>query len=141
MPHGKFLWSFDELACACCSRQKSRRLLVPYCVRWQDVVRFMAYKKILATFCHLPEYPTCPNTMSWHCIRRTVELTWPVEPFLQYGSPPWGGPWFLRDWIGRLTRVRPFSSDKGLGEGSTIPKFCSGLPSTLHRIVLPYYVC
>ena len=101
----------------------------------------MAYKKILATFCHLPEYPTCPKAMSWYCIRSTVELTWPVEPFFQYGSPPWGGLWFLGDWIGRLTRVRPFSSDKGLGESSTIPKFCLGLPSALHRTVLPYYDC
>ena len=99
----------------------------------------MAYKKILATFGHLPEYPTCPKAMGWHCIRRTAELTWPVEPFFQHGSPLWGGLWFLGDWVGRLTRVRPFSSDKGLGERGTIPKFCLGLPSALHRTVLPYY--
>ena len=103
--------------------------------------RFMAYKKILATFCHLSEYPTCPKAMSWHCIRHTVELTWLVEPFFQYGPLPWGGLQFLGDWTGRLTRIRPFGSDKGLGESGTIPKFCLGLPSALHRTVLPYYGC
>ena len=36
-------------------------------------------------------------------------------------------------------RVRPFSSDKGSGEGRTIPKFCLGLPGTFHRTVLLYY--
>ena len=70
-----------------------------------------------------------------------MELTWPVEPFFQSGSPPWGGLQFLGDWIRRLTGVCPFSSDKGLGERSTIPKFCLGLPSALHRTVLTYYDC
>ena len=54
---------------------------------------------------------------------------------------PWGGLWLLGDWIGRLMRVRPLSSDKGLGERSTIPKLCLGFPRALHRTVLPYYDC
>ena len=101
----------------------------------------MAHKKILAAFCHLPEYPTCPKAMSWHCIRRTVEVAWPIEPSFQYGSPSWGGLQFLGDWIERPTRVRLFGSDKGLGESGTIPKFCLGLSSALHRTVLTYYDC
>ena len=103
---------------------------------------FMALEEILATFSYLPEYLTCPKAMSWYCIRSTVELTWPVEPFFQYRSPPWGGLQFLGDWIKRPTRVRPFSSDKGLGESGTIPKFCLGLRGTFHRTVLHkvYYV-
>ena len=70
-----------------------------------------------------------------------MELTWPVEPFFKYGSPPWSGLRFLGDWIGRPTRVRLFSSDKGLGESGTIPKFCLGLPCALHCTVLTYYGC
>ena len=70
-----------------------------------------------------------------------MEFTWSIEPFFQYGSLPWGVFWLLGDRIGRLTRVRPFSSDKGLGESSTIAKFCLGLPRALHRTVLPYYDC
>ena len=100
---------------------------------------FMALEEVLATLSYLPKYPTCPKAMGWCCIRRTVKLAWPIELSFQYGSTPWGGLWFLGDWIGRLTRVRPFSSDKGLGESSTIPKFCLGFPSALHRTVLPYY--
>ena len=38
-------------------------------------------------------------------------------------------------------RVRPFSSDKGSGEGRTIPKFCLGLLGAFHRTVLLYYGC
>ena len=102
---------------------------------------FMALEEILATFSYLPEYPTCPKAMGWCCIRRTVKLTWPIEPFFQYGSTPWGGLWFLGDWISRLMRVRPFSSDKGSGEGRTIPKFSLGFPGTFHRTVLLYYGC
>ena len=48
---------------------------------------------------------------------------------------------FLGGGIGRLTRVRPFSSDKGFGESRTIPKFCLGFPGALHRTVLLYYGC
>ena len=99
----------------------------------------MVYKKILATFRYLPEYLTCSKAMRWRGIRRAVNFTRPIEPFFQYGSPPWGGFWFLGDWIGRLTRLRPFSSDKGLGESRTIPKFCLGFPGALHRTVLLYY--
>ena len=99
----------------------------------------MAFEEILATFCYLPEYPTCPKAMGWCCVRSTVELTWPIEPFFQYGSPPWGGLWFLGDWIGRLTRVLSFSSDKGFGESRTIPKFCLGFPGAFHHTVLLYY--
>ena len=70
-----------------------------------------------------------------------MEFTWPIEPFFQYGSPPWGVLWFFGNWIGRHTRVCPFSSDKGFGEGRTIPKFCLGFPGAFHRTVLLYYDC
>ena len=100
---------------------------------------FMALEEILATFSYLPEYPTCPKTMGWCCIRRNVKLTWPIEPSFQYGSTPWGGFRLLWNMIGRPSGVRPFSSDKGSGEGHTIPKFRLGFPGAFHRTVLTYY--
>ena len=56
---------------------------------------FMACEKVLATFCNLPEYPTCSKAMGWCSVRRAVKLTRPVEPSFQYGSTPWGGFGFL----------------------------------------------
>ena len=102
---------------------------------------FIACKKILAAFYNLPEYPTCSKAVSWCRVRSAVKFTWSVEPFFQYGSPPWGVLWSLGDRIGRLTGVRPFSSDKGLGESRTVPKFCLGFPGAFHRTVLLYYDC
>ena len=73
---------------------------------------FMACKKILATFCYLSEYPTCPKAMSWCCIWRTVKLTCPIEPPFHYGSTPGAGFGFLgielvdlRE-FGRLVRTK-----------------------------------
>ena len=56
---------------------------------------FMALEEILTTLSYLPKYPTCSEAMGRRCIRRAVKLTRPVEPFLQYGSTPWGRFWFL----------------------------------------------
>ena len=70
-----------------------------------------------------------------------MEFTWSFEPFFQYGSPPWGVLWSLGDRIGRLTGVCPFSSDKGLGESRTVPKFSLGFPGAFHRTVLLSYDC
>ena len=99
----------------------------------------MACKKILATFCNLPEYPTWSKAMSWCRVRSAVEFTWSIEPFFQHSSLPWGVLWSLGDRIGRLTGVRPFSSEKGLGESRTVPKFSLGFPGAFHRTVLLYY--
>ena len=142
MPHGKFQRSFDELACAYCLRRMSRRLSVLWGRHLLGVLFWgILGEDILAALGHLPEYPTRPKAMGWCCVRSTVEFTWPIEPFFQYGSLPWGLLWFLGNWIGRLTRVHPFSSDKGSGEGRTIPKFCLCLPGAFHRTILLYYGC
>ena len=102
---------------------------------------FMALEEILATLSYLTKYPTCSKAMGQRSVRHAVKLTWPVEPSFQYGPTPWGGLWFLGNWIGRLTRVQPFSLDKGSCEGRTIPKFRLGFPAAFHRTVLLYYGC
>ena len=79
--------------------------------------------------------------MGWCRVRSVVEFTWPIEPFFQYGSPPRSMFQFLGYRIGRITRVCPFSSDKGLGESRTVPKFGLGFPGAFHRTVLLYYDC
>ena len=40
----------------------------------------------LATFSHLPEYPTCPKAMRWFGARRSVYLTGIIEQFVEDGS-------------------------------------------------------
>ena len=141
MPHGKFQRSFDELAYAYCLRRKSRRQSILHCVRWRDVVLLYGLQENPRHFLQPARVSTCSKAMSWCRVRSAVEFTWSIETFFQYGSPPRRVFWFLGDRIGRLTRVHPFSSDKGLGESCIVPKLCLGFPGAFHRTVLLYYDC
>ena len=99
----------------------------------------MVDEEILAALCYLPEYPTSSKAMCWYGVRCAVNFAWPIETSLQYGSTPYRGIWLLCNWVGRLTRVHPFSSDWGFCQSQGIPKFCLGFPGAFHHTVLPYY--
>ena len=71
-------------------------------------------KKILTTFGHLPEYPTCSKAVRWYCIRCTVNFPGSVEPSLQYGSTPCKGLWLLCNWIGDLRERTLLVQTRGL---------------------------
>ena len=69
---------------------------------------------ILAALGHLPKYPTCSKAMCWFGIRRGVNLAWPIEPSLQYGSTPCSGLWFLNHWIGDFREYTLLVRTRGL---------------------------
>ena len=96
-------------------------------------------KKILTTFGHLPEYPTCSKAVRWYYIRRAMNFAGSVEPSLQYGSLPCRGFLLFGSKPGCIVIMHPFISDWVCIQGRIIPKVCFGFPSTFHRTVLSYY--
>ena len=96
-------------------------------------------KKTLATFGHLPEYPTCSKAMSWCDALCTMNFTGSIKPSFQYGSMPCKGFWLFAIYPGCLMMMHPLSSDGIAIQGRIIPKFYFGFPGTFHRTVFLYY--
>ena len=81
--------------------------------------------------------------MRWFGVRRHVNLTGLVEPFLEDSFMPRKGLDFLVHgmMIGCPARVRPFCpTGRGL-KGLRFLAGCLGFPSAFHCVVLLYYVC
>ena len=83
-------------------------------------------KKILTTFGHLPEYPTCSKAVRWYCIYCAMNFAGSAKPSLQYGSVPYRGFLLLCNELGCLMIVQPFTSDWVHIRSRIIPKFCFG---------------
>ena len=96
---------------------------------------------ILATFGHLPEYPTCSKAVGWYVIWCCVYFAWPIEPSFQNGFASRSGFCFLHYGVGCPARVHHFCSPGGLSGDRWFLACCLSFPGAFHHTVLLYYGC